>query len=323
MKGDVQNDIPTPNSQSVHLTARSSKWKTRGRIVINSVTDALSWLKTQAPNNDLWFRGQPQTWTPEPSLVRRAVVRALRIAEAQVWTRLWGPQYRVENYKESDPRLVVSAERRLNYEFVRETRPFLNGQMSNADLYFLAQHYRLPTRLLDWTTQLFTALFFAVFDDHGDYSEADGILYALDPVHSFDVVFDEPVGQDDVDLRTMSGPLTPADEVLVRLIDQSFSGETMGRFDENRDRSALAEVSAPIPVAPNLAGGRMFAQGSRFTLHPFGCPAFGKGVLRFVRIPAQRKPDIKVELHRLGVTYVAIFPEIESAVRDIKVRWLL
>jgi FRG domain-containing protein len=43
---------------------------------------------------------------------------------------------------------------------------------------FLMQHYRLPTRLLDWTESSLIAAFFAATD----HLEQDGVLWALDPL---------------------------------------------------------------------------------------------------------------------------------------------
>src|SRR5713101_7290574 len=96
---------------------------------LTSVTDALSWLKIQAPY-ELWFRGQARNWKPEPSLLRKDIIRALRVSEGRRSTRLWGPNYATDKYKESDPTWLVPAERRLNYEFIRETRSFLNTPAS-------------------------------------------------------------------------------------------------------------------------------------------------------------------------------------------------
>jgi len=53
---------------------------------------------------------------------------------------------------------------------------------SEDDLFawlFLMQHYRLPTRLLDWSESPLVALYFAIEDEARD--EADGALWALLP----------------------------------------------------------------------------------------------------------------------------------------------
>lgn len=46
------------------------------------------------------------------------------------------------------------------------------------DLYFLMQHYGVPTRLLEWTDSPSIALYFAVRDNPGHY---DSAVWMLDP----------------------------------------------------------------------------------------------------------------------------------------------
>jgi FRG domain len=45
-------------------------------------------------------------------------------------------------------------ERHMAQEFRVESAGLRSGQESDAELYFLQQHYRMSTRLLDWSTSL-------------------------------------------------------------------------------------------------------------------------------------------------------------------------
>jgi hypothetical protein len=42
------------------------------------------------------------------------------------------------------------------------------------------QHFGIPTRLLDWTSDLLIALFFACYDEHDTHNDKDGIIYAIE-----------------------------------------------------------------------------------------------------------------------------------------------
>ena len=44
----------------------------------------------------------------------------------------------------------------------------------------IAQHFEIPTRLLDWSYDILVALFFACYDPSGDFSNVDGRLFLLE-----------------------------------------------------------------------------------------------------------------------------------------------
>jgi hypothetical protein len=86
---------------------------------------------------------------------------------------------------------LISFERRILNEFKRRAMIFLQARPSTDwEWMILAQHFGLPTRILDWTENPLVALYFAVSDDFSH----DGALYSY---HH---------GRDEIDIGSSSDP---------------------------------------------------------------------------------------------------------------------
>jgi hypothetical protein len=100
----------------------------------------------------LWFRGHSKSdWELQPGVYRQ--------------------DFPAKN--EAD-RLRI--EQHMTQDFRVQAAGLLTGREKDAELYFLQQHYRMPTRLLDWTNSPLPALFFAVTENN----DSDGELFMMD-----------------------------------------------------------------------------------------------------------------------------------------------
>jgi hypothetical protein len=224
----------------------------------------------------IWFRGQSEAkWALSPGVYR--------------------PTFPAANEEER-----VSIERHLTQDFRVQGASLLSSPKGDAELYFLQQHYQMPTRLLDWTHSPLAALHFAVTDDR--YKDADGALFMMDAyrlAHSQHVT------------DSFTGVMTSRSEI--------FRNAMHVIFDWWKPKKHFPNFV--LPIRPDHFERRVILQRGCFTFHVQGRESLTKAennsLLSFF-IPKKSKPNIKKELFLLGIDAFSIYGDLESLSERLK-----
>lgn len=86
----------------------------------------------------------------------------------------------IARYKSLSPKQISEKEEIVFNEFKRLSYPYLDSNLNykdDWDMLALAQHHRLPTRLLDWTENPLAALWFACIKEMEKDKDSDRIVW--------------------------------------------------------------------------------------------------------------------------------------------------
>ena len=222
--------------------------------------DAIPFVKARHSHVRVWFRGQPESRLPlQPGVYR--------------------PTFPVTN---EAARLEL--EQHLAQDFRVESAGLLGGRETDEELYFLQQHYRFPTRLLDWTHNPLASLFFAI-----DKPDAEGEVFLMDAYQMQTPGF-----------KNFGAP-TSRHPVFKKALHEILGWKKGDGFPE-----------FIIPVRPDHFDKRIAYQQSCFTFH------VPKKPLRTFIIPSDAKTAIKTQLFLLGIDEFRIFGDLESLAKRLK-----
>lgn len=180
-------------------------------------------------------------------------------------------------------------------------RPDCPVQSDTGAWLSLMQHYRLPTRLLDWTRSPLVAAYFAVENER---SRRDAVIWELEPFQMNGALHGTPIIH-----AITEGPVAP-------LRDPPFDEEIV----------SAGPPPPPRATSPVSIDQRFFVQQSEFTIHGDGRHIDRvKGASRWLRrlvIPRARCESIREDLAAVGVSRSTLFPDLDNLAEDLQTQFV-
>lgn len=182
------------------------------------------------------------------------------------------------------------------------------------------QHYTLPTRLLDVTTNPLVAMYFAC----SEHPDKDGELFTFyeymeqpsDITAQLLAALTEYTGSSE---RQMIGFLSEkgfTNVALVGLTSTPFISIVAPRNNERIKRQCGAFIVTGLKGSTD---GNPFEK-EQFDLRPILIRDFGDGIPRSIIIPKDSKAKLLTELEAIGINQAFIYPELEHQAASIRIK---
>lgn len=270
-------------------------------------------IATQIANevDDIWFRGHAcASYRLIPSALRNTIPltdsRGNKIENGQIVISGGGS---VE---------AVNPEN-MFYEFKSRAVPFLNREPSNNfEWMFLMQHYGVPTRLLDWTTNALVALFFAIESNPTSDRERD---YDSSPSEHF-LKNDEFCSEGAAVFAISPSKLNELTVLNSTKIYICEDADKWSHYFDPMNQEGCNNL-LPIAVQSSHVDTRIRSQSGHFTLHGANIWELDyyndlRSILHKIFIPNEVVTQMLRDLQALGITESFIYPGLESLSRDVK-----
>jgi hypothetical protein len=254
-------------------------------LALNDIPALVTKVAGLTPRRQYWFRGQGcDSYKLSPSLWRHLRPKT--------------------GATEVEPGQVLEMERRLLTRFRQRSLPYWPAGYPQTDWehLFAMQHYGVPTRLLDWSTNLLMGVYFALDHEVSTCSCGTGnckpTIWLLDPV-------------------LMNQTNKRLDGVPVGVL--ATSDEDVAPWSPGVAETRFAPD--PVAIHGTYNSDRIAAQSGAFTVggktvKPVDDLDLAQGVLCKITLESPRE-NIKKQLQLLGITKSAVYPGLAEAAYDI------
>lgn len=200
---------------------------------------------------------------------------------------------------------LASRERRLIDNFRMYAGEHVSLGPTDWDVLMLAQHYRLPTRLLDWTSSPYVALFFATANS--DKLDRDGVVWCV------------------LRKETNTTLPSPFDQILAEQQGYNlFYLDTLRKKFERLEAFDIESKDALIWFEPPSVSPRIVNQYAFFSVMPGVGTSLSDWLEKHpkwywgVTVPAGLKHEVRERLPIMNITHRTMFPSLESITKWLK-----
>jgi FRG domain len=222
------------------------------------------------PHLRWWWRGQAdKDWTLHPGVYRPT------FPENVEWKRI-----QLENH--------------LAQDFRVESAGLIEGSSGDDKLYFLEQHYGLPTRLLDWTTNPLGALFVAC----SEHEKLDGAVFFMDAYQ----------------LAVTQNTIAKGYQGVVTMRHPAFQKALQAICAWGKPKPESMFPDFIMALRPDYSDVRIVLQRSCFTFHVPAAPVLTcdhNSTLKKYIIPASSKATLLHELVLMGMDEFTIYGDLD------------
>ncbi len=202
---------------------------------------------------------------------------------------------------------LASEEFDLLKEFEKYAKLFASPT-SAQEFYFLCQHFGLPTRLLDFTTNPFVALFFSINQDPEPEDDIYKILYVNDNKYT-------PI-QIDVGATDIRHAFLRKEIIEINQYD-SYTEEIKGWLNRKRLPSQF-----PVIFPATITNQRIFAQQGLFYISLQKQESFDPEILislgTIIRINKALREPLLEYLANISIDSIHLFPGLDTLAAKLK-----